>query len=91
MNWLNRLTIFTKLELFFLFELRFHKCCLIIFVLFFIFSLPPAQLKHAVEKRHIDYDYAHGTSDNCTERYDSCKDSVWNAGFLLEAYQNVSE
>lgn len=43
-----------------------------------------AYLQGSRERRHIDYDDAHQTAANCSEKFPSCTESIWNAGFLIE-------
>lgn len=48
-------------------------------------SLPVAQLQRVIHKRHIDYDDAHQKTADCVTKYPLCPDSIWNAGFLIDA------
>lgn len=52
----------------------------------YTYSLPEAQLQqqHERARRHIEYDDAHQTNDDCTERYLDCPTSIWHAGFLID-------
>lgn len=47
-------------------------------------SLPSAQLKQPIHKRHIEYDDAHQNTINCTEAYTECPTSVWSSWFMME-------
>lgn len=47
-------------------------------------SLPEAQLQRHRERRHIEYDDAHQTVDDCSATYVNCPASVWHAGFLID-------
>lgn len=51
----------------------------------YVHSLPVAQLQRVVHKRHIDYDDAHQTIDDCAAKFPLCPDSIWEAGFLIES------
>lgn len=48
-------------------------------------SLPAAQLQRVIHKRHIDYDDAHQSVDDCDAKYSFCPNSIWDAGFLVDA------
>lgn len=52
------------------------------FALFY--SLPEVQLEKRRERRHIIYDDAHQTADDCAATYSRCSTSVWHAGFLID-------
>lgn len=47
------------------------------------FSLPEAQTKHVIDKRHASYDEAHQNGADCMEKFVHCPDSIWSAGFKL--------
>lgn len=49
------------------------------------YSLPVAQLQHAVHRRHIAYDDAHQNAIDCDAKFPLCPDSIWKAGFLIES------
>lgn len=47
------------------------------------YSLPEAQLTRVIDKRHIHYDSAHQSIENCTETFKNCPESIWNAEIEL--------